>query len=132
MFKNEVECEKTSQRKNTFISPKGSLGGKITCTLNNDCIWIGLNACCSKYGNCGLGPEFCGPTCRADKDCRIFPNAVPHAICCSKFFNCGTGDEYCGSYFHYFDPSHKDCDPDNKIHKNCWHGKCCSKYGNCG
>ena len=60
--------------------------------------------CCSKWGFCGLGPQFCGkgcksqctgaqkeyePQCSATKECE-------DGSCCSKWGFCGTTEKFCG------------------------------------
>src|SRR5689334_13060468 len=56
------------------------------CTVASDCPEQGM--CCSKWGFCGHGPDFCGP-CKQDSEC-------PFGMCCSAHGYCGSGEEYCG------------------------------------
>lgn len=65
--------------------------------------------CCSKYGVCGLGPDFCGGTnctssCDQKSECDPGWGAqwstkqkCPLNVCCSKFGFCGTTKDFCGT-----------------------------------
>ncbi|CAK7230765.1 hypothetical protein SCUCBS95973_007682 [Sporothrix curviconia] len=66
--------------------------------------------CCSKWGNCGLGPDYCAPTnciasCGAKSECDpggwglTYANATacPLNVCCSAYGFCGTTHEFCGT-----------------------------------
>lgn len=47
--------------------------------------------CCSKYGYCGTGPDYCAQgSCSSNSQC-------PSGQCCSQYGYCGTGSDYCGS-----------------------------------
>lgn len=58
-------------------------------------------ACCSQWGNCGFGPDFCGPSCL--RDCDIRPECgqysltpeCPLKVCCSQYGFCGTTTDFC-------------------------------------
>ncbi|ERT00776.1 hypothetical protein HMPREF1624_02009 [Sporothrix schenckii ATCC 58251] len=65
--------------------------------------------CCSKYGNCGLGPDYCAAancvsSCGAKSECDpggwglTYANATacPLNVCCSAYGFCGTTPEFCG------------------------------------
>ena len=76
------------------------------CYADHDCN-EDIGECCSVFGHCGTGPEFCwspsdltthAPTqptttgmliCDSDVDCP------PNAPCCSMFGHCGNGPEFC-------------------------------------
>ncbi|KIH92205.1 hypothetical protein SPBR_02226 [Sporothrix brasiliensis 5110] len=66
--------------------------------------------CCSKYGNCGLGPDYCAAancvsSCGAKSECDpggwglTYANATacPLNVCCSAYGFCGTTPEFCGT-----------------------------------
>lgn len=65
--------------------------------------------CCSKYGVCGLGPDFCGgsnctSSCDQKSECDPGWGAqwstkqkCPLNVCCSKFGFCGTTKDFCGT-----------------------------------
>ena len=61
------------------------------CASDVDC--PAYAPCCSKFGYCGDGPDYCQSLkqgeCASDGDC---PSYAP---CCSKFGYCGDGSEYC-------------------------------------
>ena len=78
--------------------PKTSRG-KCGPTVGVDCV-PGL--CCSKWGFCGKGSEYCGnaPTAgdaRADGRCGAKVGDAPcrRGQCCSRWGYCGSGPEYC-------------------------------------
>jgi len=101
--------------------------------------------CCSKWGFCGHGDEYCTPCtpgdhccigcpemCSSEGYCYLPPKKVLKAprvgecnttadcasgMCCSKFGYCGHGPDYCGL-----------CSPQNP----CAQGLCCSQFGYCG
>jgi chitinase len=75
------------------------------CSLSNPC----PTGCCSKFGYCGFGPDFCGQEicaafCDRKADCRhsSWPSgfsskdACPLNVCCSKHGFCGTTSDFCG------------------------------------
>jgi len=53
----------------------------------------GPGFCCSEWGYCGTGPEYCGSggpgACGSGPPC-------PQGLCCSQWGYCGTGPDYCG------------------------------------
>src|SRR6266487_3525695 len=69
------------------------------CSASNPCK---VNACCSKFGHCGFGPDFCGTGCQAMCDakpeCGQYSDdpICPLNVCCSKFGYCGTTSDFCG------------------------------------
>ncbi|OIW28356.1 glycoside hydrolase [Coniochaeta ligniaria NRRL 30616] len=95
--------------------------------------------CCSQYGYCGFGDDFCGPGCKnncnAQKQCdRDRPCAVG---CCSKFGFCGLGQDFCGANCAYQCDQKAQCDPGGwgaayVNHTKCPLNVCCSKFGFCG
>ena len=101
-----------------------------TCHSNADCP---ANACCSEWGYCGYGPEFCGK-CHSDSEC---PSYAP---CCSQFGYCGSTPEYCNSTPV---PSKKTTPAPSNVSTpprpltchsdvDCGIGECCSEWGYCG
>eukprot|EP00835_Amoeboradix_gromovi_P005535 NODE_529_length_7157_cov_0.524795.p2 type:complete len:401 gc:universal NODE_529_length_7157_cov_0.524795:4325-3123(-) len=70
-----------------------SVDGTCGITHNN---WIcPTGYCCSQYGYCGTGTEYCGPL--SDGTCGpLNANKVcPSGQCCSQFGYCGIGSGYC-------------------------------------
>ena len=78
-------------------------GGTCTCgggqcVSNDDCP---TNECCSQYGFCGAGAEYCdaapigGGECVVDDDCLIQEDCKFGDCCCSEYGFCGTSAEYC-------------------------------------
>ncbi|XP_021952748.1 endochitinase [Folsomia candida] len=59
--------------------------------------------CCSQWGNCGHGPDFCGDGCQHGCDsaptCGLYAHEenFPVSVCCSQFGNCGTTSDFCGT-----------------------------------
>ncbi|KAF3187250.1 hypothetical protein TWF225_004402 [Orbilia oligospora] len=59
--------------------------------------------CCSKYGNCGFGPDFCGTGClnncnakaECGKDAPAGKKNCPLNVCCSKYGFCGLTKDFC-------------------------------------
>lgn len=60
-------------------------------------------ACCSKWGNCGYGPDFCENGCQskcdAKPECGKWAQEAdcPLRVCCSKWGFCGTSEEFCNN-----------------------------------
>jgi len=70
------------------------------------------NLCCSQFGFCGLGAQYCGVGCQSN--CHGSPTTVEpvkavqqcgiqgggalcaNGLCCSQFGFCGLGAKYCG------------------------------------
>jgi len=96
--------------------------------------------CCSQWGYCGTGPDFCGAGCRegcpsssgngggGGGGCNCAPG-----LCCSKYGYCGVGNDFCG------DGCQQNCPgpapqpvTGNGGGCNCPAGQCCSKWGYCG
>lgn len=62
----------------------------VNCATNADC---GTGACCSKYGYCGTGSDYCG----TQTNCGNTGAPCAAGQCCSQYGYCGTGPDYCGS-----------------------------------
>lgn len=69
-----------------------------TCSKDKSCE---TPACCSQWGNCGFGPDFCGSSCIRDCDKRpecgqysLTPEC-PLKVCCSQYGFCGTTTDFC-------------------------------------
>ncbi len=60
------------------------------CGSNSDC---GAGYCCSKYGYCGQGADYCG----SQGVCGNTGAPCAAGQCCSQYGYCGTGPDYCGS-----------------------------------
>ncbi|KAH8817366.1 hypothetical protein F5884DRAFT_635453, partial [Xylogone sp. PMI_703] len=52
---------------------------------------VGL--CCSKYGYCGTGPDYC----QAGSCTGGVGGTCPAGTCCSKYGYCGVGPEFCSA-----------------------------------
>lgn len=71
-----------------------------TCSKTSPCP---NGACCSKWGNCGYGPDFCGTgclsNCNAKSECGKYGKRekCPLNVCCSQFGFCGTTDDFCST-----------------------------------
>ncbi|KAH8799635.1 glycoside hydrolase family 18 protein [Xylogone sp. PMI_703] len=72
------------------------------CSPSSPC----ASGCCSIYGSCGFGPEFCGKgnctsTCDAVAQCGKYapPGSTdcPLGVCCSQYGFCGTTSDFCGT-----------------------------------
>ncbi|KAI9054293.1 hypothetical protein LZ554_001461 [Drepanopeziza brunnea f. sp. 'monogermtubi'] len=86
-----------------FASPFVLAGREAGACVDGKCA-AGL--CCSQYGYCGTGPEYCSGnqpapappattpfpagSCAADRPCQT-------GYCCSKWGYCGQGADYCGA-----------------------------------
>jgi hypothetical protein len=70
--------------------------GSIECgDLTGGC---GPGLCCSVWGYCGTGVEYCGAAPGADPaNCGAGPPCPPD-YCCSKWGYCGTDSEHCAPY----------------------------------
>ncbi|KID94681.1 Glycoside hydrolase, subgroup, catalytic core, partial [Metarhizium majus ARSEF 297] len=75
------------------------------CSESNPC----QAGCCSKYGFCGLGPDYCAESvcvANCDRKAQCDPGGYgaafvnhttcPLNVCCSKWGFCGMTDEFCG------------------------------------
>ncbi|KAK6335414.1 hypothetical protein TWF696_002192 [Orbilia brochopaga] len=75
------------------------VNSQSTCSAKVPC----KAGCCSKFGNCGFGPEFCGDGCLGNCDrkaeCGEFApqgqKNCPLNVCCSKWGFCGLTDTFC-------------------------------------
>ncbi|EAQ91551.1 hypothetical protein CHGG_03486 [Chaetomium globosum CBS 148.51] len=95
------------------------------CSATNHCA-VG---CCSQWGSCGFGPDFCGAgcqsTCDAEPDCSA--TKLCETGCCGQFGSCGFGPEFCGTGCQSTCDAEPQCSPT----KPCESG-CCNQWGNCG
>ncbi|KAJ3100171.1 hypothetical protein HDU97_002455 [Phlyctochytrium planicorne] len=99
--------------------------------------------CCSKFGNCGFGSDFCGAGCQNNcdakppqTDCGVNGKTTlcPNGACCSKSGYCGYGSDFCGDGCQNncnAKPPQTDCGVNGKT-TLCSNGACCSKSGFCG
>ena len=53
--------------------------------------------CCSQWGYCGTGDDFCGTGCQAGACYSGQTCGCDASLCCSQYGYCGTGDDYCGT-----------------------------------
>ncbi|KAJ1966789.1 hypothetical protein IWQ62_002251 [Dispira parvispora] len=112
----------------SFASAQGQ------CNANTPCP---NNLCCSKYGYCGVGTEFCGTGCQngpcegSQGQCSSTKACADPNHCCSQYGYCGVGAEFCGT----------GCQngPCEGTGTNCSKTKacanedhCCSQWGYCG
>ena len=71
-----------------------------TCSKTSPC---SNGACCSRWGNCGYGPDFCGTdclsNCNAKSECGKYGKVekCPLNVCCSQFGFCGTTEDFCST-----------------------------------
>lgn len=73
-----------------------------TCSKDVPCT---TKACCSKWGNCGYGPDFCENgclnACDSKPECGQYgeegKQECPLKVCCSQFGFCGTTADFCNS-----------------------------------
>jgi hypothetical protein len=85
-------------------SPDGTCGSGTGYT----CEGSRFGECCSEYGYCGSGKDYCVTHCDAAFGlCKISPDGTcggdagyscsgsQFGSCCSKFGYCGSGDDYC-------------------------------------
>ncbi|PWY71578.1 glycoside hydrolase [Aspergillus sclerotioniger CBS 115572] len=86
-----------------------STGQDYTCSKTKPC----QTGCCGPLdstgtGNCGFGPDFCGPKCTSDCDRKsecdpgwgkewANSSTCPLNVCCSRFGFCGTTRDFCGN-----------------------------------
>ncbi|CAF0847833.1 unnamed protein product [Rotaria sp. Silwood1] len=101
--------------------------------------YCGVGLCCSAFGVCGSGAQYCGSSGavypgwtglpHAGGDCRIVGCGVGY--CCSPYGYCGQTPEYCGGA-----PSVVVVAPAPNAGTcrvtGCPAGTCCSQYGYCG
>lgn len=95
--------------------------------------------CCSQFGFCGWGDEFCGAGCTNSCDARKQCDETRpcETGCCSKFGFCGLGQDFCGDDCAYQCDQKAQCDPGGwgaqyVNHTKCPLNVCCSKFGFCG
>lgn len=68
------------------------LGRSGECSSNANCA---QGSCCSKYGYCGTGPDYCTGGSNPG-NCGNTGAPCASGQCCSKYGYCGTGPDYCG------------------------------------
>jgi len=106
------------------------------CLVSGGC---GTGLCCSAYGTCGAGAQYCGATAvvypgytgipYAGQDCRVI--GCTAGYCCSPYGYCGATAEYCGGT-----ATAVVLVPTASVGQcrvtGCPAGSCCSQYGYCG
>ncbi|CAF3892870.1 unnamed protein product [Adineta steineri] len=82
-----------------FILPNHvAIADSSTCSATSPCA---NGACCSQWGSCGYGPDFCGKkclsNCEAKAECGKYgkKETCPLNVCCSEFGFCGTTEDFC-------------------------------------
>ncbi len=77
-----------------------SIAYSNTCSATSPCA---NGACCSQWGSCGYGPDFCGEkclsNCKAKAECGKYgkKETCPLNVCCSEFGFCGTIEDFCST-----------------------------------
>eukprot|EP00897_Mesotaenium_endlicherianum_P008654 jgi/Mesen1/7817/ME000413S07060 len=104
--------EESGERRQLALQP-GQCNAQHPCSSGN---------CCSKWGYCGSGPDYC-PTAQTGQCDAQHP--CSSGKCCSKWGYCGTGPDYCPTTP---SPQTGQCGAEHP----CGSGKCCSKWGYCG
>ncbi|CAF1335291.1 unnamed protein product [Rotaria sordida] len=90
--------------------------------------YCGVGRCCSAFGVCGTGTQYCGGGGSShlgwssppyiDNDCRIV--GCRPGLCCSSYGRCGSVATYCATV------SYSNCGT-----KSCGVGLCCTRFGYC-
>ncbi|KAJ1660432.1 hypothetical protein IWQ61_000649 [Dispira simplex] len=112
----------------SFASAQGQ------CNANTPCP---NNLCCSQWGYCGTGSDFCGTGCQngpcegSQAQCSSTKACANPAHCCSQWGYCGVGTEFCGTGCQNgpCEGSQAQCSK-TKACANKDH--CCSQWGYCG
>ncbi|RPA79579.1 glycoside hydrolase [Ascobolus immersus RN42] len=115
----------------------------VSLTVAQDCSAVNQCAtgCCSKFGYCGVGDEFCSKeNCVANCDFKLgcdAKNPCKGGECCSKHGFCGLGPDYCAPEICVAGCDAKSyCDPGYGAEyaeiPKCPLNVCCSKWGYCG
>ncbi|KAJ1927488.1 hypothetical protein IWQ60_002875 [Tieghemiomyces parasiticus] len=115
-----------------ILGTVGLVAAQGQCSASSPCA-AGL--CCSQYGYCGTGSDFCGTGCQGGA-CTTTPGACsatnPCAAgqCCSKWGYCGVGSDFCGAGCQggACTGNPGQCGPNSP----CAGNLCCSQYGFCG
>lgn len=68
-----------------LVSRAGECSSSANCPAGN---------CCSKYGYCGTGPDYCSGS---QGNCGNTGAPCASGQCCSQYGYCGTGPDYCGT-----------------------------------
>ncbi|KAJ6004708.1 hypothetical protein N7540_013077 [Penicillium herquei] len=123
-----------------------------TCPTGVTCVGSGFGDCCSPFGYCGTGSDYCVSTSNgtATQDGTCGPDyggttCIPKfGNCCSIYGYCGNGTTYCGAGNCYSGDCATDiggpstngeCGPNFAGNKTCTgtqFGTCCSISGYCG
>ncbi|KAK3938613.1 hypothetical protein QBC46DRAFT_440079, partial [Diplogelasinospora grovesii] len=123
-----------------FLALFSVLAAAQDCSATKLC----ATGCCSKYGYCGVGDDFCGAGCQSTCNYVAPPTdcgpdrPCADGSCCSKFGFCGLGQKYCAPGVCVNGCQAKsDCDPGDfgsayVISPKCPLNVCCSKWGYCG
>jgi chitinase len=75
-----------------------SIADPSACSAASPCA---NGACCSEWGSCGYGPDFCGEKCLSNCDAKAecgnhgIQETCPLNVCCSQFGFCGTTEDFC-------------------------------------
>lgn len=75
------------------MTPPPTVAGQGSCTPP-----CAPGLCCSKYGYCGTGAEYCGSTPGSpptSNSARVCNPPCAAGLCCSQYGYCGTGPQYC-------------------------------------
>jgi len=106
------------------------------CLLGGGC---GGGLCCSAFGVCGSGVQYCGSTGAVypgwtgspyvGSDCRIV--GCGGGYCCSPYGYCGQTTDYCGGAVAVVVPAPAPAVGQCRL-TGCPASSCCSQYGYCG
>jgi len=92
----------------------------------------GSGLCCSAYGFCGTGFDYCGGATASagGSGCRAY--GCPAGQCCSQFGYCGTSVEHCGGSSSGTGYAGGSSGYGTCGAAGCPAGSCCSSFGFCG
>lgn len=113
---------------------------EANCLVSGGC---GAGSCCSAFGVCGSGVQYCGSTSvlypgwsgtpYVGSDCRLVGCGAGY--CCSPYGYCGISTDYCGGTAVVVVPAPAPA-PAPAVGQcrltGCPIGTCCSQYGYCG
>ncbi|KAK8189685.1 hypothetical protein BKA81DRAFT_275546, partial [Phyllosticta paracitricarpa] len=128
--------------------PAGACGANAG---NQTCANAPSGPCCSRYGYCGTGSDFCGAGCQSSFG-QCWTNTTsssvgastcanaPSGRCCSQYGYCGSGNDFCGAgcqslFGECWSNATSSASRPASSSSTCANapsGPCCSLYGYCG
>ncbi|XP_078432901.1 endochitinase EP3-like [Wolffia australiana] len=97
VYKSHVQVEFSSQVLITMEFPRlqllsaslfaAALAGFILSSASAQNCGCAANLCCSQWGYCGTGPDYCGPGCRQGPCTTTGPSIVVSNVVTDAFFN---------------------------------------------